>query len=135
MLLFYKITIIVNLTNPLKIMKDYQYESVHDNCIYKIKAGETAQENWDLIDASGQNDIWFHVEGHPSCHLVLIVNDANKKKDPHKSVINYCAALCKEGSKLKNGKNIKIIYTAIKNVKKADKPGAVTTKNTKELKI
>jgi predicted ribosome quality control (RQC) complex YloA/Tae2 family protein len=114
-------------------MKEYEYESVHDDCKYKIKVGESAQENWDLIDASSQNDIWFHVEAHPSCHVVLIIDQ--KKKTPHKTVINYCGALCKEGSKLKDSKNVKIIYTNIKNVKKGDKTGSVTTKNTKELKI
>jgi len=114
-------------------MKEYDYHSIHDECKYKIKVGESAQENWDIIDNASQNDIWFHVEGHPSCHVILEIGD--KKKIPHKSVINYCGSLCKEGSSLKNNKNTKIIYTNIKNVKKADNPGSVTTKNTKELKI
>jgi predicted ribosome quality control (RQC) complex YloA/Tae2 family protein len=114
-------------------MKEIFYESVHDECTYRIRAGETAQENWDLINDSSQNDVWFHVDGSPSCHVVVEVGD--KKKGPHKSVINYCAQLCKEGSKLKANKNVKIIYTEIKNVKKSDKPGAVTTKCTKTVKI
>ncbi|VBB17881.1 protein of unknown function DUF814 [Yasminevirus sp. GU-2018] len=114
-------------------MKDYEYESAQDECVYKIRVGESAQENWDLIDASNQNDVWFHVEGHPSCHVVLSLED--RKKKPHKSVINYCASLCKEGSKLKDSRNTVIIYTEIKNVKKADKPGAVYTKQTKTVKI
>jgi predicted ribosome quality control (RQC) complex YloA/Tae2 family protein len=112
-------------------MKEYKYESVNDLCEYVIKVGESAQENWDLIDMSEQHDIWFHVESIPSCHVVLTV--LNKK--PHKSVINYCAMLCKEGSKQKNAKNVKIIYTEIKNVKKADTPGSVTTKNVSHMKI
>jgi predicted ribosome quality control (RQC) complex YloA/Tae2 family protein len=52
-------------------------------------------------------------------------------------VINFCAATCKEGSNVKFNKNVKIIYTKIKNVKikKTDKPGTVTASNTKSTKI
>lgn len=116
-------------------MKILEYESLHDECAYTVKAGQSAQENWDLIESSEQNDIWFHVEGEPSCHVVLTVGE--RKKKPHKSVINFCAALCKEGSKVKFNKNVKIIYTEIKNVKikKTDNPGTVTTTNTKSTKI
>lgn len=116
-------------------MKEYEYESIYDECIYIIKVGQSAQENWDLIDISEQDDIWFHVENNPSCHVVLTTNVFKANKIPHKSVINYCASLCKEGSKLKNNKNVKIIYTQIKNVKKADKLGSVIAKNTKKIKI
>jgi predicted ribosome quality control (RQC) complex YloA/Tae2 family protein len=116
-------------------MKVLEYESVHDECIYTIRAGESAQENWDLIESSAQNDIWFHVEGVASCHVVL--NVGRRNSTPHKSVINFCAATCKEGSNVKFNKNVKIIYTKIKNVKikKTDKPGTVTASNTKSTKI
>ena len=113
-------------------MKTYEYESVHDSYKYTIRVGESAQENWDLIDSSKQNDLWFHVENNPSCHVVL---SAESGKTPHKSVINYCAALCKDGSKLKNNKNVNIIFTERKNVKKADTTGSVTTKNTRNVKV
>lgn len=114
-------------------MKYYEYESIHDDTQYKIRVGENAQENWDLIDDASQNDIWFHVSDHPSCHVVLSIDD--NKTYPHKTVINHCASLCKEGSKVSNRKNIKIIYTEIKNVKKGDKTGSVSTKNTKIVKV
>lgn len=113
-------------------MKNYTYDSVQDNCVYNIRAGESAQENWDLIQASNQNDMWFHVKNNPSCHVVLTVNP---KKGPHKTVINFCAALCKEGSKQKENNNVIIIYTEIKNVKKCDKVGSVTTKNVREIRL
>ena len=114
-------------------MKEFVYESIHDDTQYIIRVGENAQENWDLIDDSSQNDLWFHVEGFPSCHVVLCVGD--RRKSPHKTVINFCASLCKEGSKMSNCKNIKIIYTEIKHVTKADLVGAVHTKNTRIVKI
>src|SRR5687768_4490993 len=110
-------------------MKEYEYESIHDETVYTIRVGDNAQDNWDLVDESSQNDIWFHVDNHPSCHVVLNVGE--RRQSPHKTVLNYCAALCKEGSKVSNHKNIKIIHTEIKNVKKADIVGSVFTKNTK----
>lgn len=128
----YVIILIILIKYNKKDMKEYTYESVHDDCKYNIRVGESAQENWDLIQGSEQNDIWFHVKNTPSCHVVLTVN---LKKGPHKSVINFCGALCKEGSKQKNNNNVIIIYTEIKNLKKGDQVGSVTTKNTREVRL
>jgi predicted ribosome quality control (RQC) complex YloA/Tae2 family protein len=116
-------------------MKVFEYESSYDNCVYRIKAGQSAQENWDLIKSSAQNDIWFHVKDEPSCHVVLTLGE--RKKAPHKSVFIFCAVLCKKGSNVRFSKNVQIIYTDIKNVKikKTDKPGTVTASNTKLIKI
>lgn len=115
-------------------MKKINFTSINDDYNYIIYIGENAQENWNLIDKSGQNDLWFHVENNPSCHIVLNINS---RKKVHKSVINYCAKLCKENSKkyIKNSKKCKIIYTQIKNVSKSDKVGSVNIKNTKVIKI
>lgn len=111
-------------------MRQEIYESIHDICEYTIRIGENAKDNWDIIDMSKQNDIWFHVSNHPSCHVILdMSSQLGKGTRPHKSVLNYCAALCKEGSKVKDVKNIKVIYTEIKNIKKGDKVGAVISKN------
>jgi predicted ribosome quality control (RQC) complex YloA/Tae2 family protein len=113
-------------------MKDFTFES--KDIQYSIKVGENAQENWDLIDSSSQNDLWFHVKSHPSCHVVLSMGDINIKKIDQQ-VIKYCASLCKDGSKLKNYQNIKIMYTYIKNVKKSTDVGSVTTTNSKTISI
>jgi predicted ribosome quality control (RQC) complex YloA/Tae2 family protein len=111
-------------------MKDFTFE--YDACIYTIKAGQTAQENWNLIDESNEDDIWFHVEDLPSCHVVL-KNDGKNKL--HKSVIKYCANICKEGSKQKHAKNVRIIYTEIKNVKKGKDVGSVTVSSIRHIKV
>lgn len=114
-------------------MKEEVFESQYDECTFRIRTGQSDKENWELIDDSEQNDIWFHVEGHPSCHVVLSVGDYKKK--PHQTVIKHCAALCKDGSKLKYNRKVTIIYTQIKNVKKAGKPGSVTTTSTQTIKV
>lgn len=86
--------------------------------------GENDQDNWDLIDKSKQNDLWFHLSDFPSPHGVLEVpTDTNIKKIP-KSIILQCANKCKSRSKYKNMKT-KIVYTEIKNISKGTAVGSV----------
>ena len=77
---------------------------IKDNIVYKI--GQNAQENWDLLDNSA-NFVWFHLRSFPSCHVVEGAN------------------LCLKNTKYRNLKNVKVNYTPLKNIKKADTIGAV----------
>jgi len=110
-------------------MKELIIEGIDDT--YTVWIGQNAQDNWDIISKADQNDIWFHLEGSPSPHVILRVE--NKKYD--KRILNRCACICKEGSKLKDTKNAHIIYTEIKHITKGDKPGSVFTRKTKTIKI
>ena len=108
-------------------------EIIHDDHIHTLYIGQNAQENWDIIGNSHQNDIWFHAEGVPSCHVVLEVGNC---KLIDKSIFKKCAITCKEHTnKLLSIKKLKIIYTNIKNVKKSTIIGSVTTTNTKNIII
>jgi predicted ribosome quality control (RQC) complex YloA/Tae2 family protein len=113
-------------------MKEYDFECPVTNEIYTIKVGENAQENWEIIGEANGSDIWFHVDKFPSCHVVLNANSIPLKKI-HRSVINFCASICKEGSKQKNSKKVSIIYTEIRNVtiNKKGAVGSVFTRKTK----
>lgn len=102
---------------------------------YEITIGKNATENWNIISNSSQNDVWFHLEGMASPHVVLKNYRNDKIKDIPKCVIIRCAYLCKENSKYKNIKKVTVIYTQIKNVSKGDTVGSVFTKNTSELVI
>src|SRR5437016_4944551 len=101
---------------------------LNENLTYII--GENAQDNWDLITASNQNDLWFHLQDHPSPHVVLKMPTVkNAEKKISKQSIIHCAVECKNYSKFKDDRNkISIIYTEIKNITKGDKPGSVITK-------
>jgi predicted ribosome quality control (RQC) complex YloA/Tae2 family protein len=104
--------------------------------IYEIRIGKNAQENWDLISVASQNDIWFHLgSGLSSPHVILIIPENFKLKKIPNNVIYKCANLCKQYSKAKEIPNVKVIYTLIKNVKKADKIGSVTTQKTIEITV
>jgi predicted ribosome quality control (RQC) complex YloA/Tae2 family protein len=91
----------------------------------QIKVGSNAQENWDLISESKQNDIWFHLDDKPSPHVVISTPKKNKVSN---QTLNYAAALCKEHSKYSNISKLTIIYTQIKNISKGDDVGSVILK-------
>lgn len=112
-------------------MKEFiHYDNILDSEV-KICVGENAQENWELIDSSTQNSMWFHLDKFPSPHVVVSLS--NNKKISN-ITINYAATLCKTYSKYKDIRNIYVIYTTIKNIKKGSAVGSVITTNTKRVK-
>lgn len=99
----------------------------------EIYLGENSRDNWDIIDISSQNDMWFHLDNVPSPHVILKIT--NNKKKINKQTIIYCCSLCKENSKYCNHKKITAIYTEIKNISKGKEIGSVFTKKIKKIKI
>ncbi|ARF09210.1 protein of unknown function DUF814 [Catovirus CTV1] len=106
----------------------------HQNDIeLEIYMGENAKDNWDIIDMSSQNDIWFHLESHPSPHVMLKL--PNNIKNISKQTIMFCAAICKQNSKLANSSKISVIYTERKNITKGKNVGSVFTKKVNSVTI
>ena len=101
---------------------------------FDIYIGKNKQDNWDLIDRSNKDDIWFHVSNGPSSHIILKTNGSLLRDIP-KQVIIRCACLCKANSSSKSVTKCEIIYTQIENVVKTTKVGEVTTSNTKIIVI
>lgn len=105
-------------------------QSMNKNLIYRI--GKNAQNNFDLIDMSDPDDIWFHINNKASEHVVLSVpNEISFTKKQMKDAITQGALLCKIHSKYKSNSNVEIVYTEIKNIKKTSVVGSVTIKNSK----
>jgi len=100
---------------------------------YIIQIGENRYDNFDIIDQGSSSDIWFHVEGLPSCHVILKTDE--KMRDIPNQVIKRCAYLCKINSKAKKLKTCNILYTTIDNVKKTDVIGQVEVKKCKTLNL
>lgn len=98
---------------------------------YVITIGRNAKNNWEIIDKSEKNDVWFHLANYPSSHIILKSNGSKINK----KAIKFCAVKCKERSKYKSEKDVKIIYTKIKNIVKGDDVGSVITSKTKVLTI
>jgi hypothetical protein len=111
----------------------------HIDCIeIEYKIGTSAKENHDIIDAAEPEDIWFHISGCSSCHVICkipdIIENTNNKKILHKIMVQG-AVVCKANSKYKSYKNVKIDYTKIKYVTKREIPGSVTITNAKSIFI
>ena len=93
----------------------------------EIIVGQNCQENWDLIDKMSES-VWLHLKSFPSCHVFI------KKSDPDIITIEYAANLCKENTKYKNLPNIKVNYTPVNNVIKAEKVGSVYFRSNRKVK-
>ena len=97
--------------------------------------GKSKEDNFKVIDAGNDNDLWFHASHDSSCHVVCEVPDDVEKSDI-RYIIKMGAVLCKNNTnKLKSQKNVEIIYTQIKNVFKTNVEGCVQTKNIKTIII
>ena len=97
--------------------------------------GKSKEDNFAVIDAGNENDLWFHASNDSSCHIVCEVPDDVEKSDM-RYIIKMGALLCKNNTnKLKTQKNVKIIYTQIKNITKTAIAGCVQTTNTKTIII
>jgi predicted ribosome quality control (RQC) complex YloA/Tae2 family protein len=94
---------------------------IKDNdLVYRL--GRNAKENFELIDNADPDDWWFHLSDHPSGHCIIDSSSIDK------SMIIFAGNLVKEYSKLKTHKNVKIVYTQIKNITKTKTLGQVIVK-------
>lgn len=105
-------------------------EYIEDGVVYRV--GQNAEENWILIKQSQDSDMWFHLYGHPSPHVIMSVP---LHLHMERRMINHAAMLCKTHSKFKSHHRVNIIYTEIRNLSFGDKVGSVKTKHVRKLCI
>ncbi len=91
-----------------------------------IIIGKNAQENWDLL-SKNPNFTWLHLKSFPSCHVII---ESNSISTP---LLEFAATECKNNTKYRNLSNLKISYTLISNIKKADQIGSVTFKSNRKV--
>ena len=105
-----------------------------ENIDYIIFIGKNKYSNYNLIDASKDTDIWFHISGSPSCHVIL-KNEGNLRDIP-KQVIKRCAYLCKINStKAKILANCEVIYALIDDIEKTNIVGQVNVHKSKSVGV
>lgn len=95
----------------------------------KVRVGQTAKENWQIFEEAQPNHMWFHLDKLTSCHIICDNNDLNSQE------ISVLANLCKEHSKFKYLKNLKICYCEIGNLKKGGKEGELIINSNHRVKI
>jgi len=97
--------------------------------------GKNAADNFDIIDDATSRDIWFHIENEPSGHIVAKMPEIELNKKQLRQIITQGAVVCKENSKFKSMKNVKIVFTYVENVVKMDIPGSVMLLKSKNISI
>ena len=116
-------------------MKEFEFNSV------KFYVGQSAKENWELLDKANQTNIWFHLDSFKSPYVIMccsidILEELQNTSENIPSVdhfLYYGANLCKEYSKYKYLKDIKVMYTDIKNVSKGTKLGEAIIKGKRKI--
>lgn len=92
-----------------------------------IVIGQNAQENWDLIDFES-DFVWLHLNSFPSCHVII------KDESPDNDTLRVAAEMCKENTKYRNHRNLKICYTKCSNLKKGPDVGSVIYISKRQVK-
>lgn len=95
----------------------------------ECKIGNNAQENWKLLDDSLPKNLFLHLSSFPSCYVIY-----NCENFPAIDIIKQLAEICKNNTKFKNLKNIKVDYTLCGNVIKGDKVGEIIYKSNRQVK-
>ena len=105
---------------------------------YRISVGKNKNHNFDLIDAAAATDLWFHVAGSPSAHVILDTQGEPRRAIPH-AVLKHCARLCVNptkghtghtGHKGHKGHTVAVVYTEIAKVEKTAVMGSVQVRGT-----
>ena len=100
---------------------------------YIGKLGENADENWRMFDASNSTHLFLHLSSFPSGYFIIQCDDT-----PLMEEISEAALICKQNTKFRNLKNIKVDYTTCDNLKKGKVVGEVqfiSNRKVKQIKI
>lgn len=120
--------------NIIMITKTIFIPAIKDEIEFYI--GETAQDNFDMIDICKPIDLWFHIHNESSCHVIAIMPiDVKYTRNQISKIITQGALCCKEHSKYKSSKDVKICYTRLINIIKTHVIGQVIMKEMKLITI
>jgi predicted ribosome quality control (RQC) complex YloA/Tae2 family protein len=106
----------------------------------EFRVGQNAQENFDLIDDSNPDDLWFHISQESSCHVVAkmptpLNGGVSYDKKTVKKIAVQGAVVCKQCSRYKSEKDVSVNYTLIKHLEKGSRIGSVLVDNYKTLVV
>jgi len=103
-------------------MKHFVYNEIN------IYLGEDKHENWNLIETSRPNDIFVHLNSFPSGHVKIEMDIFDIE------IVVYAGNICRQYSKYKHLKDLKICYCRYDNILKGDKTGEVVFKSNRKVK-
>lgn len=112
----------------MKVIKKY-IPSLKKDIDYIV--GEKPQDNFDMIDKSHGDDIWFNVQGFSVGHVVVNLFGMNLDKKQRRQIILQGAILCKQQSTYYFMSNLAVLYNNVNQLVKSDNVGILISKNSK----
>ncbi len=97
--------------------------------------GQSQQENHAVIDLGKPTDLWCHLAGTSSAHVVACLpTDIDRKQ--RGTILRRAALLCKiHTAKAKSLPRVEVTYASLQHVQKTPIPGQVTVQNSGTLYI
>ena len=68
-----------------------------DNTNITFFVGTNQCDNYNIIELSNSNDLWFHANDDPSCHVIAVMPTLVNKHMKHKIITQGCL-LCKQNT-------------------------------------
>jgi hypothetical protein len=105
--------------------------------------GQNAQDNWDILDKAEGTDYFFHLTSFPSCYVIFKCLDIPTNENiikaaqidiPTNENIIKAAQICKENTKYRNLKNLRVDYCPCSNIKKGENIGEVIFHSLRKVK-
>ena len=93
------------------------------------KLGENAKENWEMLNRVKSYFLFFHLSSFSSGYLIM-----ECEEKPVLDILLQAAELCKNGTKYRNLKNIKVDYTPCSNLTLGNQLGEVIYKSKRKVK-
>ncbi len=87
----------------------------HKNIVYNV--GTNAKENWHLISKADRAHYWVHLDGVPSSHVIIEIDDILDEE------LHYAAQLCRAQSGY--ARAMPCVATTIDNIKFGSNVGEV----------
>ena len=91
---------------------------------FRVRAGRNNIMNDALTKSAAKDDLWFHVKKFSGSHVILYTEG----REPGDDDYTEAAAIAAKHSSVRNGENVLVDYTRVRNVRKpaGSKPGYVT---------
>ena len=91
---------------------------------FTVLVGRNNRQNDTLtLKTAAKNDLWFHVKDIPGSHTILVTNG----REPTENAVLQAAAIAAYHSRAKDGSQVPVDFTLVKNVSKPQgaRPGSV----------
>lgn len=91
--------------------------------------GESAEDNWKMLDNADSNHYFFHLSSFPSPYVIYPKDSITEKE------IKKGAEVCLSHTKFRYLKNIYVDFTQVGNVKKGEIVGEILYRSNRKVRM